>query len=93
MSGFTPIDASMLPNGGKMPEVTDELRQYARGYFAEITDEQILANYCVLRTLCTNEGRKWTGFRDGTASEVLPLVPTIDKYTGEIRPAFERSDT
>lgn len=92
MSGFTPIDASMLPNGGKPPAVTDELCEYARGYFAEITDEQILANYCVLRTLCTNERDKWARFRDGTAQETIPMVPIIDKFSGEIRPAFERSD-
>ena len=71
--------------------VTDELRSYARGYFPDITDEQIVANYCVLRTLCTNERDKWSRFRDGTAQETISLVPIIDKFTGEIRPAYKEA--
>ena len=89
---FSGIDVSMLPSSGASPKVTDELRLYAREYFPDITDKQIIANYCVLRTLCTNERDKWSRFRDGTAQETIPMVPIIDKFTGEIRPAFERSD-
>ena len=72
-------------------EITDELREYARGYFPDITDKQIVENYCVLRTLCTNERDKWSRFRDGTARETISLVPIIDKFTGEIRPAYKEA--
>lgn len=71
------------------PEITDELRAYARGYFPEITDEQIMKNYIVLQCLCVNERDKWTKFRDGTAQEIVPLIPIMDKYTGEIRPVYK----
>lgn len=70
-------------------EITDELRAYARGYFPDITDEQIIKNYIVLQCLCSNERDKWTKFRDGTAQEILPLIPIMDKYTGEIRPVYK----
>lgn len=73
------------------PEVTDELRAYARSYFPEITDEQIMKNYIVLQCLCSNERDKWTKFRDGTAQEILPMIPIMDKYTGEIRPAYKEA--
>lgn len=72
-------------------EITDELRAYARGYFPDITDEQIVENYCVLQCLCINERDKWTKFRDGTAQEIVPLIPIMDKYTGEIRPAYKEA--
>lgn len=72
-------------------EITDELRAYARGYFPEITDEQIIKNYIVLQCLCSNERDKWTKFRDGTAQEILPMIPIMDKYTGEIRPAYKEA--
>ena len=73
------------------PEITDELRAYARGYFPEITDEQIIKNYIVLQCLCSNERNKWVKFRDGTAQEIVPLVPIMDKYTGEIRPVYKEA--
>lgn len=73
------------------PEITDELRAYARGYFPDITDEQIMGNYIVLQCLCSNERDKWTKFRDGTAQEIIPMIPIMDKYTGEIRPAYKEA--
>lgn len=72
-------------------EITDELRAYARGYFPDITDEQIIKNYIVLQCLCSNERDKWTKFRDGTAQEILPMIPIMDKYTGEIRPVYKEA--
>ena len=73
------------------PKITDELRAYARGYFPDITDEQIMENYIVLNRLCINERDKWTKFRDGTAQEILPMIPIMDKYTGEIRPVYKEA--
>lgn len=70
-------------------KITDELRAYARGYFSDITDDQIAENYIVLQGLCSNERDKWLKFRDGTAHEIVPLIPIMDKYTGKIRLAYK----